>query len=108
MNPDDYRRNTVSGLRDLADFLYYDDTAPLNPFGHFDLDYHILEPDDGKARAEFEDRAEALEEYAGGSDYFRTDREHRGTVQHIAAVHFGNDMVRYRVVWIESLPETGK
>jgi hypothetical protein len=106
MNPEEHRRRTVAGLRDLADFLHeYDESAELHPTSHIEATRCILEGDAHMARAMFDDAVEFMFDYAsdGSTPFLRIDRPHEGTMQHVASLSFGDDTVVYRVQWIEHI-----
>jgi hypothetical protein len=105
MNSHTHRKQVVTGLRGLADFLReYNGIAKLNSAMSIDATYHVLERDTEKARDEFTGLAEFLAEHADDSCSFDCRQfPHKQTMQHSASLLFGDGAVTYRVLWIEPL-----
>jgi len=108
MTDEDHRAHTVAGFHKLADFLYeYDESAPLNTASRIDVQYSILEEDDDKARAEFNDTAEFMREVRRdvSAEFSEEHNVYDTNTHHIAMLTFGAGTVAYRAVWIEKTGE---
>lgn len=109
MADEDHRAHTVAGFHKIADFLReYDESAKLNTASRIDVQYSILEEDDAKAREEFADLSEFMQEIRRdvSAEFSEEHNVYDTCTHHIAQLTFGAGTVAYRAVWIEKTGDT--
>lgn len=108
----DHRIDVTYGLYALKNFLADNPISiPLNEASRNEIQYCVLQKDQVKARAEYEDIRDRLKACAGSeyaADFEEISRRYATSTHHTAALVFGAGTVEYSVLWIEKSAEVSE